>query len=135
MPVTVSYDLSATDTNDRTYIRSMFERFGWRRLGGSVFCYEGMKLEDGNLYEEWLNHIVPALMFMRSYIVQRNNLDLSFFTVSATGSSYIDFDDSGDQYGVQPVNGDNIQLQELSNNQSSVQNIRSFVDGVCEATS
>lgn len=135
MPVTVSYDLSATDANDRTYIRSMFERFGWRRLGGSVFRYEGIELEDGTLYEDWLNHIVPALMFMRSYIVQRHDLDLSFFTVSATGSSYIDFDDDGDHYGVQPVDGNNIQLEEPSNTQSSMRTIRSFVDDACEATS
>jgi hypothetical protein len=33
MPITVSYDLTAVDTNERTYIRSMFERFGWKRLG------------------------------------------------------------------------------------------------------
>jgi hypothetical protein len=41
MPVTVSYDLADADYNDRNYVRSMFERFGWKRLGGSVFL--GMK--------------------------------------------------------------------------------------------
>jgi hypothetical protein len=40
MPITLSYDLQTDDANHRTYIRSMFERFGWRRLGGSVFRYE-----------------------------------------------------------------------------------------------
>jgi hypothetical protein len=32
MPVTVTYDLAdLQDPNDRTYIRSMFERFGFQR--------------------------------------------------------------------------------------------------------
>ena len=30
MPITVSYDLHDASVNHRNYIRSMFERFGWR---------------------------------------------------------------------------------------------------------
>jgi hypothetical protein len=33
MPITVSYDLAEAGTNERNYIRSMFERFGWKRFG------------------------------------------------------------------------------------------------------
>jgi hypothetical protein len=49
MPITISYDLQTDDTNHRNYIRSMFERFGWKRLGGSVLRYE---VTDDQ--EDWL---------------------------------------------------------------------------------
>jgi hypothetical protein len=32
MPITLSYDLKGAPPNQRNYIRSMFERFGWQRL-------------------------------------------------------------------------------------------------------
>src|SRR6266849_1695750 len=87
MPITVSYDLSDADTNERNYIRSMFERFGWKRLGGSVFRYEG----DG--YEEdWLNEVIPALMIFRSYILAKD-IDLRFFTLDTNSVTHIDFSD------------------------------------------
>jgi hypothetical protein len=110
----------------------MFERFGWRRLGGSVFRYEGVR-QDGEMYEDWLNHIVPALMFMRSYIVERD-LDLSFFTVSASGSSFIDNSDPGNSYGNQPLDGDNLNDIQPTNEQSSIRTIRQFIDEACQAT-
>jgi hypothetical protein len=67
MPITISYDLKTEDTNHRNYIRSMFERFGWKRLGGSVLRYEVGENEE----EDWLNDVVPALMLFRSYVVAR----------------------------------------------------------------
>lgn len=82
---------------------------------------------------DWLNHIVPALMFMRSYIVERN-LDLSFFTVSASGSSFVDNSDPGNSYGNQPLDGDNSNDVQPTNEQSSIRTIRQFIDEACQAT-
>jgi hypothetical protein len=53
MPVTVSYDLTHATVSERNYVRSMFERFGWKRLGGSVFRYGGRKIA-GVVQEDWL---------------------------------------------------------------------------------
>jgi hypothetical protein len=95
MPVTVTYDFTqvpAQQGNDRTYLRSMFERLHWRRVGGSVFRYEGVLQPDGTRYEDWLNHIAPALMFMRSYVVRRG-LQMSFFTIDAASVSFLDHTD------------------------------------------
>src|SRR4051812_44515154 len=69
MPITISYDLAAAESNDRNYIRSMFERFSWKRLGGSVFRYNWV---DDNGQEDWLNDVVPALMMFRSYCLAKN---------------------------------------------------------------
>src|SRR5277367_2928321 len=70
MPVTLSYDVTNLDNNERNYIRSMLERFHWQRLGGSVFRYDGVEQADGSVLEDWLNHVAPALMFLRSYALQ-----------------------------------------------------------------
>src|SRR5207302_265113 len=59
MPVTISYDFKNSKPNDRTYIRSMLERFGWQRLGGSVFRYPHSAASDTAVGEDWLNAVVP----------------------------------------------------------------------------
>ena len=87
MPITVSYDLADADNNDRNYIRSMFERFGWKRMGGSVFRYAKTEGE-----EDWLNEVVPALMIFRSYIVAKS-IDLNFFTLDTNSVAHIDWSD------------------------------------------
>ena len=95
MPVTVSYDLSQvpqSQNNDRTYLRSMFERLHWQKVGGSVFIYDGTEQPDGSRYEDWLNHVIPALMFMRSYVLRRN-LQMSSFTIAASSVSFLDHKD------------------------------------------
>jgi len=71
MPVTLSYDLRTNDPNHRSYIRSMLERFAWRRLGGSVFRYSGRTI-NGVIEEDWLNDVSPSLMFVRSYTIQQS---------------------------------------------------------------
>src|SRR5438105_4303368 len=80
MPVTLSYDLTDATTNQRNYVRSMFERFGWKRLGGSVLRYDGRKLKGHGLVEDWLNDVVPAIMFFRSYVMM-HAIDLKRFTL------------------------------------------------------
>jgi len=126
MPITVSYDLSDADTNERNYIRSMFERFGWKRLGGSVFRYEG----DG--YEEdWLNEVIPALMIFRSYILAKD-IDLRFFTLDTNSVTHIDFSDPDTPLGIAPEKGDDVTLHEPTNNQSSEKRIRRGIDALID---
>ncbi len=62
MPITLSYDLQNATPNQRNYVRSMFERYGWKRLGGSVFRYGGRSINHVT-HEDWLNDVAPALMF------------------------------------------------------------------------
>ncbi|MBW7968406.1 hypothetical protein [Bradyrhizobium sp. BR 10289] len=124
MPVTVSYDLTNAGTNDRNYIRSMFERFGWKRLGGSVLRYS--KPEDE---EDWLNEVVPALMIFRSY-VQAKGIDIKFFTIDTNSVAHIDWSDSDNLLGDTPNDGDDLALHAPTNNQSSESRCRRAVDVV-----
>ncbi len=130
MPVTVSYDLTAVpqqQNNDRTYIRSMFERFHWRRVGGSVFRYDGVPQPDGTRYEDWLNHVAPALMLMRSFLVRRG-LQMSFFTIDAASVSFLDQTDPAVLLGTAPTNGADLPLTAPTNPQCPEGDVRGFVE-------
>jgi hypothetical protein len=99
----------------------MFERFGWRRLGGSVFRYEKSKSQ-----EDWLNEVVPAIMFFRSYVLA-HGINVKFFTLDAGSITRIDFSDPAKTLGRQPVSGSGLKLRVPTNKQSSVKTIKRFV--------
>lgn len=132
MPITISYDVATNDNNLRNYIRSMLERFHWKRLGGSVFRYDGIE-NDGVLYEDWLNHVVPSLMFLRSFVLSRG-ITLKFFTLDASSVSFLDFSEPDIPLGTSPQAGGNLTFAEPGNNQSSVATIRGFMDAARDAT-
>ncbi|WP_146849028.1 hypothetical protein [Brevifollis gellanilyticus] len=125
--LTLSFDLADATPNDRNYLRSMFERFGWKRLGGSVFRYK----DENN--DDWLNRVVPSIMFFRSFIVERD-IHLKFFTIDANSTSFLDHSDEAIPLGVPPETGAGVQLEEPTNNQSSVGTIRDFIDAASNAT-
>jgi len=127
MCVTLSYDLTDVEPNERTYLRSMLERFAWKRRGGSVFRYEDDE------YDDWLNRIVPSLMFFRSYIVA-HGITLTRFTIDANSTSFIDTSDETDQLGSPPCKGGLLPLVEPTNTQSAEALIREFVDAAIEAS-
>ena len=126
MPVTLSYDLRTDDPNQRNYIRSMLERFGWKRLGGSVFRYDGRSVR-GTKEEDWLNDVVPSLMFFRSYVLH-HGIEVRFLTLDTNSVARIDFSDPRSPFGNQPLRGDDLRLRNPTNRQSSVARIRRFVN-------
>jgi len=111
----------------------MFERFHWRRLGGSVFRYDGVEQADDSPHEDWLNHIAPALMFLRSFLIARN-IKLKVLTVDATSISFLDHSEPDILLGTAPQRGDEIVLAEPTNPQSSEATVRSFIDAAVAAT-
>jgi hypothetical protein len=97
----------------------MFERFGWTRLGGSVFRYDG---------DDWLNKVVPALMFFRSYVL-KHSIMVKFFTLDSSGVARIDHSDPGKLLGKQPRDGAAIFIKRnVKNRQSAESRLRKFVD-------
>jgi hypothetical protein len=122
MPVTLSYDLGNITPAQRNYVRSMFERFGWTRLGGSVLRYQGRKITNQGLVEDWLNDVVPAIMLFRSYALS-HAIELTRFTVDATSVARVE-----PGYGRRPRIGAALALKNPTNRQSSAQALRTFVD-------
>lgn len=127
-PVTLSFDLAVTDSNNRSYLRSALERFHWRRLGGSVFRYDGVDDGAGGRREDWLNHVIPALMFLRSFI-QKKGIKITFLTIDAFSVACIDQSDPNATYGEPPQTGDALTFAEPTNVQSAEKALRTFIDG------
>jgi hypothetical protein len=85
MKIILTFDMERGPENSNNHqgIRSAFERFGWHNMGGSVFVYDG---------EDWLNGVVPGLMFFRSFVARRK-LTLKKLTLTADITSIIARDD------------------------------------------
>ena len=81
MPIIVTFDIKKIDKNGHPRLKSMFKRFGWQAIGGSVFKYPSS--EKSNEPEDWLNHVVPALMLLRTFVIAKE-LSLDSFCLSAS---------------------------------------------------
>lgn len=73
--------------SDQKQIGALFERLGWECFDAGSFRYP--RLTNGSdrpALEDWFNHVVPALMLFRSYVlahglvVERIALDASVST-------------------------------------------------------
>lgn len=87
MPVVITFDQEGAGSNDLNRLHSMFLRFGWQNLGGSTYRYPQLACSEQP--EDWLNHVVPALMLLRSYFTSFDR-PLLRFTLDAHTSTAID---------------------------------------------
>ena len=113
MPVILTYDLQrpkGADTHEAGRIQSMFERFRWQKAGSSTYRYPAFG--EKSQQEDWLNHVIPALMLFRT-IILASGRQLNNYTLEAHSSSAFNID-SG--YGTPPSNSPNI-LETPSNQQ------------------
>jgi hypothetical protein len=133
MPVTITYDLRRASTNNTNWLRSMLERFGFRRLGGTVFRYQGAADADGGSTEDWLNHVAPALMLFRSYVAH-HNLTLTRFTVDAHSVAFMDLSDPAFPVGAGVQAGAAIALSTPTNPQSGEATVRDFIDACADVS-
>lgn len=127
MHITLSFDLQTDDTNKRTYLRSALERYGWKRLGGSVFRYP-----TDNREPDWLNDVGPSVAFFRSYCL-KNAITVKYFTIDASGAAFVDHSDAEALLGNQPLAGNDLNLATPTNGQSSVKALKDFADGMTTA--
>lgn len=125
MATTISFDLTAATPAHRNYVRSALERFGWKRLGGSVFRYPSRQAK-AETQDDWLNDVVPSLMFFRSYI-KSQNIQLSRFTIDGQSCSFFEQDE--DQFMLDLRLKEPAQMAEVapSNPQSSLSAIQDFL--------
>jgi hypothetical protein len=65
VPIVVTFDLIRPEPLELNRLRGAFERLGWQRLGNTAYRYPrlGARLSP----EDWLNHVIPALMLLRAY--------------------------------------------------------------------
>ncbi|MBY0231020.1 MAG: hypothetical protein K2W96_17175 [Gemmataceae bacterium] len=62
----VTFDLDRPASAELSRIRSCFERLGWERLGNTAYRYP--QLGAAPAPEDWFNHVLPALMLLRSLV-------------------------------------------------------------------
>jgi hypothetical protein len=83
MSVIITFDIEGAPTIERNRIQSFFERFGWENLGGSSYRYPRLGTEHPT--EDWFNHVIPALMCFRAYVL--TNRPVSKFTIDVQSST------------------------------------------------
>lgn len=133
MAIIFSYDLEDAETRDHNRMQSMFERFGWERIGGSCYRYPTLPRVTSRSArarvrqrprEDWLNDVIPALMCFRSYVLLRG-LTLTKHSLDAQSST--------GSHGSQPKRGATLDLARASNAQFGVRVLRNWVDAAVGA--
>jgi hypothetical protein len=87
MPVNFSFKLKGPSP-DQSQLGALFERLGWERLDTGSFRYPRLIDEPGEAQlEDWFNHVVPALMLFRCYVLTRHLVveDLTLDARTSTG--------------------------------------------------
>jgi hypothetical protein len=86
MPITLSFEIEGS-AEQQDPIGSLFERLGWERLQAGTYRYPQLIGEPGRAtLEDWFNHVVPALMLFRCYVL-RHRLTVKQFTLDAASST------------------------------------------------
>ena len=129
MPVTVTFDIERPTPLELNRLRSMFLRFGWEHLGNTAYRYP--KLHETDAVEDWFNHVIPALMLLRSFGVRlladgRSLKKFSLDVQSSTGHNPL----TG--VGAQPLSAIDVTLVQPPDGQRSfgVQNLLDWLDGI-----
>jgi hypothetical protein len=65
VPITITFDITQPTAGELNRIRGFFERLGWEHLGNTAYRYP--KLHSQHLTEDWFNHVIPALMLLRTF--------------------------------------------------------------------
>src|SRR5438132_8367751 len=97
MPAVITFDIKKATTKERNRVQSFFERLGWENLGGSSYRYP--RLGSDQPTEDWFNHVIPALMLFRAFIV-KGDVTLKKFTLDVQSSTGFN-PESG--YGTPPL--------------------------------
>ena len=133
MPVVFTFDIEGAPPQERNRIQSFFERFGWENIGGSSYRYPRLGTRDQPV-EDWFNHVVPALMLFRTYILSSGRR-VNRFTLDTQSSSGFNRN-SQPVFGRAPVRGRRrngnryIRLYQPRNGAFGEANLLDWLDGI-----
>lgn len=124
MPVVITFDLKGATPKEQNRIQSFFERFGWENLGGSSYRYPRLGTDDQPV-EDWLNHVIPALMLFRSYAISSGKLTkFTLDTNSSTGYS------PNSNYGQPAISGAQTTLYKTQQAAFGEKKLKDWLDNV-----
>lgn len=124
MPVILTFDIAGAPPIERNRIQCAFERFGWENLGGSSYRYP--RLGAAQLVEDWFNHVIPALMLFRVYVVESGR-PLSKFSLDAYTSTGAN---PNGGFGNLPMASGGIAFSPPNNQQFGLGNLQNWLDNV-----
>lgn len=125
MPIVITFDIEGAEPLERNRIQSFFERFGWENLGGSSYRYPRLGT-DHQPVEDWFNHIIPALMLFRSYLLSSGRM-LTKCTLDVQSSSGYS---PNAEYGNPPMDGGGAPLYQPTNVSFGEQRLRDWLNDV-----
>ncbi|WP_371324056.1 hypothetical protein VX159_00570 [Dechloromonas sp. ZY10] len=129
MPITVTFDFDKPKSVELNRIRGAFERLGWEHLGNTAYRYP--KLHAGHPTEDWFNHVVPALMLLRTFAreIVASGRTIKKFSVDANSST--GYNPTTD-IGVVPLAAADITYStpSTSGQQFGQANLETWLDGV-----
>lgn len=132
MAITISFDLEGQASNHRARIKKMFMAFHWRYIGGSVYRYDGTipsteaDNDKAEKNEDWLNHVVPALMYFRSYLSAKK-VKITRFSIDAHSVAMFDQKDPADSFGIPMQSGKEIELSKPIADKPAWEAARKFI--------
>lgn len=129
MPITVTFDIVQPAPLELNRLRGAFERLGWEHLGNTAYRYP--KLHQPNVVEDWFNHVIPALMLLRSFAVglAESGRSLDKFSIDVQSSTGYD---PTTGVGTPPCDADHIVYTQPSSSGRAMglQNLIDWLDGV-----
>src|SRR5262245_58070747 len=87
VPIAVTFDVIRPTSRQLNRLRGAFERLGWEHLGNTAYRYP--PLDGGAGPEDWFNHVIPALMMLRSFarFLEGSGRALQSFTIDVQSST------------------------------------------------
>ena len=129
MPITVTFDIERPTPLELNRLRSAFTRLGWEHLGNTAYRYPLLHQHDA--VEDWFNHVVPALMLLRSFAVHlladgRSLKKFSLDVQSSTGYNPVT------RVGTPPLAADDVRYTQPTRHALAfgLQNLKDWLDGV-----
>lgn len=134
MPVVLTFDLNNEHKgpNDHAYLKSGFHRLGWQSIGSTAYRYPRLGTLDQPV-EDWLNHVIPALMLFRSYCAAKPlAVDDFSLEVHSSSSGYVPAIEGRPEYGRKAQSGQQIHLYPSPppHHHYGEANLRNWIDSI-----
>lgn len=129
MPITVTFDIERPTPTELNRLRGAFDRLGWEHLGNTAYRYP--KLHEHDAVEDWFNHVVPALMLLRSFAVHllADGRRLDKFSIDVQSSTGHD-PTTGVGTPPQPVGDVSYSQPSNAGRAFGLRNLQDWLDGV-----
>lgn len=129
MPIVVTFDIERPSSIELNRLRGAFERLGWEHLGNTAYRYP--VLHSGEPAEDWFNHVIPALMVLRTFgrFAAEGGRGISKFSIDVQSSTGFN-PETG--VGAPPAAGADIAFAppSPSGRAFGLQNLIDWIDGV-----